>query len=329
MPGWSVAANVTADAAGRRRHELRRACRRAGDGQAGRARRDGQLDRRAGLDRLGRRRRAAEQLAGQVGEQDREGDLEGQVGAARLEGQDRGRQAVADAGVQQRRAARARDDRARPVGQWSAAGLGDVGRRQVDVAQDRLVGIERADARVRRACRPPRRARSCAAGRWPGSASAAASPGRKPSKMTRSHGRPSLRSRGRPVLVRRDAEQLDVGQVATARSRGTGSPSPTTRTSRVRSGGMTAHARSSTASWSGAATTAGSRPDEPDLERAHVRGRCRRRSTFARACGLERHVADLEQAAVAPQLEPARRALQVEVRDADEDRPRHGRRRRS
>ena len=75
----------------------------------------------AGRDRLGRRGRAAEQLAGQVGEQDREGDLERQVGAARLEGEDRGRQAGAVAGVQQRRALRARDDGPRPVRRASAA----------------------------------------------------------------------------------------------------------------------------------------------------------------------------------------------------------------
>ena len=58
-------------------------------------------------------------------------------------------QPVADAGVEQRRAARSRDDRARPVGRGQPRGLGDVGRRQVDVAQDRLVRVERADARVR------------------------------------------------------------------------------------------------------------------------------------------------------------------------------------
>ena len=70
-----------------------------------------------GLDRLGRGGGAAQQLAGQVGEQDREGDLERQVGLARLEGQDGRRQAGPGPGVQQRRALGPGDDGPRPVGQ--------------------------------------------------------------------------------------------------------------------------------------------------------------------------------------------------------------------
>ena len=179
---------------------------------------------------------------------------------------------------------------------------------------------------VERAGRP-RRARSSRSARWRGSATRGSVAGSAPSKMTRSHGRPSWRSGRRAVLGRRDAEQLDVGQVATARSRGTGRPAPTTRISRSRSGGTIAQARSSTASWSGAR---GRRPDRG--RRAGPRASRRRRGTSSmttsgRACGSSGRSRTSMQAAVAPHLEPARGALEVEVGDADEDRPGHGRRR--
>ena len=83
-------------------------------------------------------------------------------------------------GVEQGSALRARDDRPRPVGQDVARRRGDVGRRQVDVAQDRLIGVERADPRVgQRAGHLAERARGRRA-RWPGSAPAAASPAGRP-----------------------------------------------------------------------------------------------------------------------------------------------------
>ena len=60
----------------------------------------------------------------EVGEEDREGHLERQVGLARLEGEDGGRQPGPDAGVEEGRALRARDDGPRPgrqVSCWAAA----------------------------------------------------------------------------------------------------------------------------------------------------------------------------------------------------------------
>ena len=96
-----------------------------------------------------------------------------------------------EARVEQRRAARPGDDGPRPVGQRRAAPPrrcgSSTGRRSAGPARR----VERADARVRRACRSPRRAGSCAAGRWPGSGVRGRVAGRAPSKMTRSHGRPS------------------------------------------------------------------------------------------------------------------------------------------
>ena len=251
--------------------------------------------------------RAAEQLAGQVGQQDRERDLERQVGPARLEGEDRGRQAVPGARVQQRRALRARDDRSRPVGQGQLAGLGDVGRREVDVAQDRLVGIERADARVRRACRSRRRAGSSRGGAIARIGAFGSVAGTKPSKMTRSHGRPSVRSVAGPYSLGVTPYSSTFGQVATARSRGTDRPSPTTRTSRVRSGGMTAQARSSAASWSGAVVDGRIAADEADLDRLDAAGDVVD-DHVGPGLRLELDVADLEQTAVAPQLQAPRRA---------------------
>ena len=90
----------------------------------------------------------AEELPGQVRDEQREGHLEGQVRAARLKGEHGGGDPGPHAGVQQRRATRSRDDRAGPVRQGHPACLGDVDRRQVDVAQERLIGIGRADARL-------------------------------------------------------------------------------------------------------------------------------------------------------------------------------------
>ena len=76
------------------------------DPHADRAGRDRQGDGRAGRDRLERRLGAAQQLAGEVREQDRERDLERQVRAARLEGQHRRR--AAGAASRRRGAARRR-----------------------------------------------------------------------------------------------------------------------------------------------------------------------------------------------------------------------------
>ena len=95
-------------------------------------------------------------------------------------------------GVQQRRAARSGDDRARPVGRGQPRGLRDVRGRKVDEAQHRLVGVERRDARVRQlpVTWPRSLVRGGAIARTGECGSVA---GRKPSKITRSHGRPSVR----------------------------------------------------------------------------------------------------------------------------------------
>ena len=109
---------------------------------------------RARGDRVGRgrrSRRAARPV--EVRQQDRERHLERQVGSPRLEGQHGGRAArPREPGVQQRRAAGSRDDRARPGGEHQLRRLGDVGRRQVHVAQDRVVGIQRRRSRGSSAC---------------------------------------------------------------------------------------------------------------------------------------------------------------------------------
>ena len=75
--------NVTVGAARGARRELDDGAVRPHDAQPGRAAGHRQGDRVAGLDRLGRRGAAAEQLAGQVRDQDRERDLERQVGLRR------------------------------------------------------------------------------------------------------------------------------------------------------------------------------------------------------------------------------------------------------
>ena len=73
----------------------------------------------------------------------------GRSDLARLEGEDGRRQAGPRAGVEEGSAGGARDDRPGPLGERQLGGRGDVGRRQVDVAEDRLGRVERADARVR------------------------------------------------------------------------------------------------------------------------------------------------------------------------------------
>ena len=85
----------------------------------------------------------------------------------------------------------------------------------------------------------------------------------------------------------------------------------------MRSGGMTAQARSSTASWSGAVVTAGSGRDQADLDRTNVARQVVDDDVRA-GLGVETDVAHLDEPVVAPQLEPARRDIEVEVGDADE-----------
>ena len=68
------------------------------------------------------------------------------------------------------------------------------------------------------------------------------------------------------------------------------------------------------------------RADEPDLERADTTRHVVDDDVGARL-RVEGEVAHLEQRAIAPHLEPPTRTLEVEVRDADEDRARDGRRR--
>ena len=137
------------------------------------ARRDLERDRGAGRDRVGRGLGAAEELAGEVREQDRQRHLERQVGAPRLEGHHRGRPSRERPGVEQRRRARPRDDRARPGGQLDLLGLADVDRGQVDVAQDRIGRVE-GPIPDWSASRSPRPAATTAAARRRGSAWAAA-----------------------------------------------------------------------------------------------------------------------------------------------------------
>ena len=88
---------------------------------------------------------------------------------------------------------------------------------------------------------------------------------------------------------------------------------------------MIAQAWSSTASWSGARGHGRIGPDEPDLERPDVARHVVDDHVGARL-GLEQQVADLDEAAVAPDLEPAGGPLEIEVGDADEDRAGDGRR---
>ena len=70
----------------------------------------------------------------------------------------------------------------------------------------------------------------------------------------------------------------------------------------------------------------GRRPDEPDLERADV-GRHVVDHDIGPGLWIELDVADLDQAVRPPELDPALGVLEVEVGDADEHRPRDGRRR--
>ena len=122
------------------RHELVDRAVRALDADAGRARPGSRSVTGApGATASAGVARAAQQLAGQVGEQDRERDLERQVRPARLEGQDgrrpagRGRPRTAAASVPGPGITGARPGR-----QLQLPRLGDVDRGQVHVAEDRV-----------------------------------------------------------------------------------------------------------------------------------------------------------------------------------------------
>ena len=118
------------------------------------------------------------------------------------------------AAVQQRRLGRPGDHRPGPVGQGHLARVGDVDRREVDEVEDRLVRVERADARpAERAGHRPERRRLRRA-RSPGSAGPAAGSGRAPSKMMRSNFSGWVVG---PELVERHAVQLGAGQVGQGR----------------------------------------------------------------------------------------------------------------
>ena len=85
--------------------------------------------------------------------------------------------AVERAGVEQRRARRARDHRPRPGRQLQLLRLADVDGGEVDVAEDRVGRVERADARVRErpgdACRGPTSAAARSrASAWPAASAA-------------------------------------------------------------------------------------------------------------------------------------------------------------
>ncbi len=133
---------------GRRGDELVDRAVRPLDADPGRAGGDGERDRRARGDRVGRRRGAAHELAREVREEHRERDLEREVGAAGLERHHRRRPPVDRARVEQRRPAGTRDDRLCPRREVELLGLADVDRREVDVAQDGVVGVGHADRRV-------------------------------------------------------------------------------------------------------------------------------------------------------------------------------------
>ena len=226
-----------------------------GDLEPGRTGRDRQRHGVAGRDGLGRGGRAAHQLAGEIGEQDRERDLEGQVGLARLEGQDRRPPALALPGVQERRAAGTRDDGPRPGRQRELRRRPDVGRREVHVAEDRLVRVERPDPRVLE--RPDdlaERARRLRRDRED----------RRRGQLVRNRALEDdqveqLGVRAGAVVLRPPPRRARCsGRKVSAVSR-YGSPSETRRTRRSRSGGTIAQARSSSASESPAPSASPSR----------------------------------------------------------------------
>ena len=156
--------------------------------------------------------------------QDRERDLERQVGLARLEREDGGR----DPGPVARRRGGERPSApgspsAPTAGSVSSLRRRDVGRRQVDVAEDRLVGPERPDARVlQRAADLAERARVAAA-RWRGRGSAAAGRDRA-LEDDQVPGRPVGADGAGRVLVRCEPEEVGCSAGRTAPSRGTDRP---------------------------------------------------------------------------------------------------------
>ena len=227
----------------------------------------------------------AQQLAGQVGQQDREGHLERQVGTSRLEGEDRAGQPVARARRTAAARRAARDDRPRP------------GRAVVQLAPRRC-----AWSRGRRSAG---RARRCRASRCPGSSSvpvtspSGAGPRRRDREDRacaaarrqealeddRGPGRPPCaRSPGRTRLGSRRTARRRAG--TTARSRGTGRPRR--RAARAGSG------RAARPPTPGRRPPAGRAPrsrrdpaGQADLDRRTSRGRSSM-TTSARACGSSR-----------------------------------------
>ena len=138
--------------------------------------------------------------------------------------------------------------------------------------------------------------------------------------MIRSHGRPSgARDAGRSRPARRRTARRS-GRYDSAVSR-YGSPSPTTR---ISAGAVGRHDGPRPV-VDGQVVRGGRHgrvaADEPDLDDRDV-GRHVVDDDIGPGLGLEGDVAGLEQPVVAPQLEPAVRPLDVEVGDADEDRPR-------
>ena len=193
-PSWSVPANVTAAPAAGAGHE--RCCGPSGAVTVRPMAPLGMTSSTGARPTASVSRGRAKQLARQICQQDRERHLEREVGSPWLESEDRARQAVPEARVEQRRAARPGDDRARPIGRRQARRLGDVRGRQVDEAQDRLVGVEGPDAGI--VSLPATCPRSLVRGGAIARTGAREGRRRKPSKMIRSHGRPSLRSDAGP-----------------------------------------------------------------------------------------------------------------------------------